>query len=467
MIKGYFLMPHPPIAVHEVGNGREEEIKSTIEAFREVEKKIDEINPETIIIVSPHGPVFKDAIGIFSSNELSGDLGDFNAPQIKFNYKVNKNLVDRIIKKSEENDINVVRLDKDSVWNYQINIKLDHGAMVPLYFVARNKLYKLVHITYGMLSPIELLRFGNCIREVTEECEENIVFIASGDLSHRLIKNGPYPYSHFGKEFDESLINTLKIGDLKGIFNLDKKMINEAGQCGLRSLYIMAGAINTSNIKSKLYSYEGTFGVGYSIMEFSPNTGDLLNDLLKEREEENKRRCLEGNIYTKLARKNLNYYFNEGKLLEVNDISNSELLNDKKGVFVSLKINGELRGCIGTIEPATDSIAEEIIRNSISAALNDPRFSPVRKEELKEIDISVDLLYPPEECNFEDLDPKIYGVIVSSVGKRGLLLPNLEGIDTIEKQVSIAMEKAGILPNEKYSLERFKVERFKEVEDDD
>ena len=110
-------------------------------------------------------------------------------------------------------------------------------------------------------------------------------------------------------------------------------------------------------------------------------------------------------------------------------------------MFVSLKINGELRGCIGTIAPVTDTIAEEIIRNSLSAAINDPRFSPLTQEELKEVDISVDLLHEPEKTIFEELNPKEYGVIVSFGAKRGLLLPNLEGIDTSEQQVAIAMEK--------------------------
>ena len=144
-----------------------------------------------------------------------------------------------------------------------------------------------------------------------------------------------------------------------------------------------------------------------------------------------------------------------------------ELLNDKKGVFVSLKINGELRGCIGTIAPVTDTIAEEIIRNSLSAVINDPRFSPLTQEELKEVDISVDLLHEPEKTTFEELNPKEYGVIVSSGAKRGLLLPKLEGIDTSEQQVAIAMEKGNIRPSDNYVLERFKVERFKECEDDE
>ena len=373
-------------------------------------------------------------------------------------------------------DIPTASLDENAENLYNIDLELDHGAMVPLYFVDNNKNYKLVHITYGMLSPLELMNFGKCINKAVLDTNKKAVFIASGDLSHRLTKDGPYPYTPLGAEFDKELISTLEKGDLKSLFTLDKHLICEAGECGLRSLYILAGAINDNTISSKLLSYEGPFGVGYGIMEFTPSSNknaDLYSELLKDKNKENERRIKEGNVYTRLARLNLNYYFNNGRLLTVDELINSnyddisKLLNDKKGVFVSLKINGDLRGCIGTTEPTTNSIAEEIINNSISAALNDPRFSPLRKEELMDIDISVDLLYPPEKTTFEELDSKKYGVIVSCGHRRGLLLPNLEGIDTADKQVAIAMEKGGIMPNENYSLERFKVERFKEIDDGD
>ncbi|MEG2936671.1 MAG: AMMECR1 domain-containing protein, partial [Clostridium sp.] len=132
-----------------------------------------------------------------------------------------------------------------------------------------------------------------------------------------------------------------------------------------------------------------------------------------------------------------------------------------------LKIEGELRGCIGTIEPTTKCVGEEIIRNSISAALDDPRFHPVKAEELMDIDISVDLLYTLEQASFEDLDPLCYGIIVTSGERQGLLLPNLAGVNTREQQLQIAMSKGEISPSEVYKLERFKVKRFKEVEEEE
>lgn len=137
------------------------------------------------------------------------------------------------------------------------------------------------------------------------------------------------------------------------------------------------------------------------------------------------------------------------------------MTQNKLGVFVSLHENGELRGCIGTIEPITDCIADEIINNAVSAAVRDPRFPPVRMEELGMLEISVDVLEPAESIStLEELDPNIYGVIVSKGSKRGVLLPDLEGVETPEQQVSIAKQKAGISSLDwDVSLKRFKVTR--------
>ncbi len=137
------------------------------------------------------------------------------------------------------------------------------------------------------------------------------------------------------------------------------------------------------------------------------------------------------------------------------------MLTDKKaGAFVTLKKNGQLRGCIGTIRPVQGSLAEEILRNAISAGTRDPRFSPVKPEELPELVYSVDVLGEPEPIKSKDeLDTKRYGVIVENGPRCGLLLPNLAGIDTPEEQISIAREKAGISPDEPVKMYRFEVVR--------
>jgi AmmeMemoRadiSam system protein A len=137
-------------------------------------------------------------------------------------------------------------------------------------------------------------------------------------------------------------------------------------------------------------------------------------------------------------------------------------MKEQLGVFVSLKKHGQLRGCIGTFMPVCDNVAEEIIRNAVSAATEDPRFSPVTEAELDQVTYSVDILSPPEKAaGMQDLDPKRYGVIVASHGRRGLLLPDLEGVDTVEDQIRIAKMKAGIGMSEDAEIYRFEVRRYR------
>jgi len=165
--------------------------------------------------------------------------------------------------------------------------------------------------------------------------------------------------------------------------------------------------------------------------------------------------------YVKLARETIENYIKQGKIITPTLGLPEEMINQKAGVFVSLKRFGDLRGCIGTFMSTQENIAQEIIKNAISAAVDDPRFSPVNVSELEDLSISVDVLSAPEEVkDISQLDPKKYGVIVSSGYKKGLLLPDLEGVDAVEYQIDIAKRKAGIYPGEKVKLYRFEVKRY-------
>jgi AmmeMemoRadiSam system protein A len=170
----------------------------------------------------------------------------------------------------------------------------------------------------------------------------------------------------------------------------------------------------------------------------------------------------EESVYVKLARETIENYTKHGRIIAPPLDLSKEIINQKAGVFVSIKKSGNLRGCIGTFIPTQENIAQEIIKNAISAAVEDPRFSPVNASELEELTISVDVLSAPEEIDdISQLDPKKYGVIVSSGFKKGLLLPDLEGVDTVECQVDITKRKAGIYPGEKVKLSRFEVKRYR------
>jgi AmmeMemoRadiSam system protein A len=162
-----------------------------------------------------------------------------------------------------------------------------------------------------------------------------------------------------------------------------------------------------------------------------------------------------------LARKSIETFIREGTILKPPDPLPLEM-TEKAGVFVSLKKHGELRGCIGTYMPCCESIGAEIIANAVSAATKDPRFHPVQEEELKDLTYSVDVLTCPEKIHSTDeLDPKKYGIIVISGLRRGLLLPDLDGVDTVEEQISITKMKAGIPTHEEVEIYRFEVIRYK------
>lgn len=466
-IAGFYLMPHPPIIIPDIGRGEEKKIEKTSLACNEIGREIADIKPETIIIITPHATMFSDAIAISDEERISGDLSQFRCSNIKMDIPIDKEFNIKLGTACHVEGIPSVLVDSKLLNKYKVSYELDHGTMVPLYFINKYyKDYKIVHITYSMIGDINLYKFGMEIKKAAEKLNRKVVVIASGDLSHKLKDEGPYSYSPYGEKFDHELLEKLQRGDVTGIFNINKTMINEAGQCGLNSVYILIGAMEGKEIKGEILSYEGTFGVGYGVMKLKREESEknYLDELIKNKEENFKKKLKDSNPYVRLARENLNHYFTHGnKMKDLSEIA-EELLKERHGVFVSLKKYGHLRGCIGTIAPTTNSVGEEIVRNSIEAAMHDPRFPQVSEEELEDIDISVDVLMDAEPCSREDLDPKKYGVIVTSGARRGLLLPDLEGVDTIEEQLQIACDKANIDFNEDYKIERFEVIRYKEGE---
>ena len=466
-LQGHYLLPHPPIVIPEVGKGEEEKIKATSKSMHFVGQEISHKAPGTIVIVTPHGVMFEDAVALSYEDEMQGDFEHFGITGITMQCKINKALTSKIYELSFNENIPVVMATNELLREHGAAVRLDHGAMVPLYFINQYYTdYKLVHITYAPIDDMSLYKFGMTIEEAARELNEKTVFIASGDLSHKLKKDGPYEYSPLGEKFDTEFLGLLKAGDAAGVFGMDKEVVCGAGECGRRSVAMLLGTLEGKKFNGELLSYEGTFGVGYGVMRYNIIAEDqsmldkfkVLQDIAQKKKHEQK------DPYVRLARESLTSYLNTGKVLSrMPDYVTEEMKNNKRGAFVSLKKHGSLRGCIGTIFPVTDSIAEEIVRNAVEAGINDPRFYEVNKKELLDIDFSVDVLTEPEPAQIEELDPKIYGVIVKSQGRTGLLLPDLEGVDTVGDQITIALEKAGINPEEDYSLQKFQVIRHKEA----
>ncbi len=456
-ILGTCMVPHPPLIALSSAKDKREKVKKTIEAYHKEAKRISLLQPQTIIVISPHAPLYADYFHISPGKTAYGDFYQFGDETTAMSCVFDEEFVRNL-----ENLCKAQKFPAGTLGDKTAT--LDHGTMVPLYFINQYYTgYELVRIGLSSLSFYEHYKLGQYIAHTVSMLGRSAYIVASGDLSHKLLPEGPYGFSEDGPVYDERIMEAMSKADFLSLFGFSEDFCDSAAECGHRSFCIMAGVLDRTRVIPEKLSYEGPFGVGYGVCAFSPIEEDDSRNfaeqaLENERQKAMDRRAKE-DVFVQLARRSLEHYVKNGSIMPAPDAISSELLN-KAGVFVSLKKHGALRGCIGTISPVHDSIALEIIHNAVSSACHDHRFDPVTKEELDDLVYSVDVLGPVEKVESEDeLDTVQYGVIVTSGMKRGLLLPNLEGVDTVEKQIDIARRKAGIGPGEKIKLERFEVIR--------
>jgi aromatic ring-opening dioxygenase LigB subunit len=265
--------PHPPIIIPTIG-GKEDikQIQKTTLAFKSLAQKLKDSGAETLIIISPHGNIFSNIFSINSSKEFFGDFSLFDdyTNQFYFNndLELNKNIVDDCLAEK----IQIKELEEKN---------LDHGALVPLYFFSQNNKFNIIPIGYSFLSIKSHFQFGKVIQKTISRekikktfigkkaIDQKIAVIASGDLSHRLSQSAPGGYSPDGKIFDETIVNSLNKNDFESVLNIDPKLADSAGECGLRSLVILLGVLSGFNTKPEILSYEIPFGVGYLTVNFT------------------------------------------------------------------------------------------------------------------------------------------------------------------------------------------------------
>ena len=457
-ILGSYIVPHPPLIIPEIGEGEEKKIQRTVDSYENVAKEIGELKPDTIIVISPHSIMYQDYIHISPGEKTFGDFEKYGQPRVGMTVSYDTELVSLIEEEIKEMNVSAGTLGEQDK-------ALDHGTMIPLYFVNKYyKDYKVIRIGISGLTLKEHYAFGMCIKESVEKAGRNAVIIASGDLSHRLKKSGPYDFAPEGPQFDARVTMGMAGADFKDFLDYSEEFCDAAGECGHRGFVIMAGALDRTAVDTEFLSYEGPFGVGYAVCKYRTKGEDQSRNFLDQYMDEKKAE-LEAirekeDAYVKLARRSLeSFLLRRCKLQTPEDLA-PEFTEKKAGVFVSIKKDGRLRGCMGTIKPVENCVADEIINNALAAGFGDTRFNALKEHELDEIQISVDVLGEPEKVDSVDmLDPQKYGVIVGMGCAEGLLLPNLEGITTVEQQVAIALQKAGIPKTSGFEIKRFEVER--------
>ncbi len=432
------MVPHPPIAVPEIGDGEEKKIQPTLDAYDEIACKIADLKPDTIILSSPHQTLYSDYFHISPGKRAKGSFRAFRHPEVSMEVTYDEELASAIVSRAE-------RVGIPAGFEGEREPELDHGTMVPLYFInKRYRDYRLIRLGLSGLSLELHEHLGRIIRSECDRTDKRVIFVASGDLSHCQKEDGPYGYRPEGPRYDEKLMEVMSRGAFPELLSFDEDLLYKSQECGHRSFVIMAGVFGEDRVRPRILSHEATFGVGYGFGIFEPEK------VTKE---------TSGDPYVRLAKETVRTYVTGGDIRKHTEVP-AELKERAAGAFVSIHECGMLRGCIGTIMPTCDDLEEEIIQNAVSACSKDPRFSPIREDELDSLTISVDVLGEIEPIDSEEeLDVKRYGVIVESGYKRGLLLPDLDGVDTVQEQIMIARRKAGIGFGEKVSLSRFEVIR--------
>jgi AmmeMemoRadiSam system protein A len=423
------LVAHPPILLTEVGGAQSERVRATADAMRQLDAMLSTVDASLAVVVSPHSPSSMTSLPVRRAAHAAGDLGRFRAPQVRVEAQVDVQLAAALVGDGQ-------RAGFSLIWAEET--ELDHGVVVPLHALPQtmaSKRFIFLGVSGWPLS--RFVEFGDWLHRRLRD--RSAILIASGDLSHRLTADAPYGFRPQGPLFDRLVIDALRARSWEQIEALDPDFVEDAGECGLRPLAILLGAGRAANLNSQVLSYEGPFGVGYPVVAFTASAApaSVLD------------------IQT-LGRHAIDTYLRTRRLIDPPEPIPIEL-QPPSAVFVTLRKHGELRGCVGSVRPTEATAAHELIRYAVASAVRDPRFDPVRLDEVSALTVKVQLLDIPEPVrDIAELDPHVYGIIVRRGDRQALLLPDIDGIETPEQQVVAACQKAGIDRHAPLELERFR-----------
>jgi MEMO1 family protein len=445
------LMPHAPILVPAVGGARSRAAAPSCQAMRAAAAAVLSYRPETLVLISPHSPRKPGAFGVWADDLLQGSFEQFGAPQVHVSLPNDRRLADALAVEAQSRAV--------AIWAIH-NYQLDHGALVPLWFLAEagwtgpTVILSLDYADDGGLTPL-----GEAITAAANLMQRRIAIIASGDMSHRLTAGAPCGFHPQAHEFDETFIHLVRGGNYRELQGINPGLRELAAEDAVDSTLIAAAAAGWQSTGHRVLNYEGPFGVGYGVaILFAENPGKSLAEPIVASANPRDGAALPG-----VARRSVVAALRGNP--ELAPAATSEYLNKAHGVFVTVRRrNGKLRGCVGTIVPVCANLVAETWRNARSAAMQDSRFPPVTTGELADLHFEVSVLHSIEAvASTDELDPRRYGVIVSAGdGRRGLLLPGIESITSSAQQLRLARKKGWIDPDEPVTIQRFQVDHFEE-----
>ncbi len=447
------LMPHAPVLVPAVGGERGNSAGASVRAMSQAARRMVVAAPETVVLISSHSPRRRGMFAIRADGRIAGSLARFGAPDTAVDLPTDESFARTIAEEARSRGVHVWRLR---------DLDLDHGAMVPLWHLA-NAGWCGPTVLIGLNYPGEpgVIGLGEAIAAAARHSGRSVAVIASGDMSHRLQPGAPAGFHPRAKEFDRKFIECLRAGDYRQLTRLDPELQELAAEDAVDSTIVAAAAVNWSADGHEVLSYEGPFGVGYGVAIL--HQVDFGNAVEKN-EQATASTVNEtdgGKILPQLARRSIESSFHGDS--EKPALATEGILGERHGVFVTIRgRRDKLRGCVGTMTPRYANTAEETWQLARSAAFNDGRFEVIDARELEHLRFEVSVILPPEKiATMEELDPQRYGVVVETDdGRRGVLLPGLENIDTPDQQVALARLKGGIGESEPVRLQRFTVKKF-------
>ena len=424
------LTAHPPVLLPEVGGTESQRVRATAHAMHELDRLLAATNASVAIVISPHSPASMTSLPVRHATRVAGDLARFRAPHVRVEADVDLELAATLVADGR-------RAGFDLTWAE--DSELDHGVVVPLRLLPLTMTHmQCVFLGVSGWPLPRFVEFGSWLQGRLQD--RTAILIASGDLSHRLTPDAPYGFRPEGPVFDRTVIDALRGDEWQQIEGMDPDLVEEAGECGLRPLGILLGAARAAGLTSQVLSYEGPFGVGYPVVAFTASRGrlDIQN----------------------LGRRAIDAYLRSRQLIDPPEPIPMEW-RAPSAAFVTLRKHGEMRGCVGSTRPTAATAAHELIRYAVASAVRDPRFDPVRLDEVPALTIRVQLLDPAEPItDITRLNPESYGIVVRCGERHALLLPGIAEIVTPEQQLRAACQKAGINPNAALQVERFRARSF-------
>jgi aromatic ring-opening dioxygenase LigB subunit len=248
------VCPHPPLLIPEIGRSGRDLVRCTVDAMARLGQTIGE--RETVVVISPHTPGYTDAYVAKTAPRLSGDFAQFGCPDVGLSVDNDTDLVDALLASAREAGVPLRGRDDDD---------LDHGILVPLSFLRCRHLVSL-----SVAAPYEDHKtLGALVRRCAEDLGRDVLFLASGDMSHRLTRSAPAGFDPRGEVFDRRIVELLTQGDFGALDRLDPGLVRAAGECGLRSLIALGGFLGPeATANPEVFSYEGPYGVGYLVAAF-------------------------------------------------------------------------------------------------------------------------------------------------------------------------------------------------------